>query len=266
MSKRKSFVGITLISLALTAFCGTAFAQASAPYLTEPAISPDNSEIAFVSGGDIWTVPSAGGTAQILVSHSATEGRPVYSPDGSKLAFVSNRTGNGDIYVLDFESNDLKRITFNDTSDNLDAWSRDGKWLYFYSSNQDISGMNDIFRVRATGGTPLAVSNDRYTNEFHSSPSPDGSTLAFAARGFSNGQWWRNGRSHIDESELWHKQGENYRQISPRGAKQQWTMWSRDGSTTYWVSDRSGSQNIWSHTQNGNATQITRFTNGRVFW
>ena len=27
----------------------------------EPSISPDGSEIAFVSGGDIWSVPAAGG-------------------------------------------------------------------------------------------------------------------------------------------------------------------------------------------------------------
>ena len=30
-------------------------------YFTEPALSPDRSEIVFVSGGDIWTVPAGGG-------------------------------------------------------------------------------------------------------------------------------------------------------------------------------------------------------------
>ena len=234
--------------------------------MTEPTISPDNNEIAFVSGGDIWTVPSTGGTAHILVSHRATEGRPVYSPDGKKLAFTSNRTGNGDIYILDFATNNLTRITFNDTSDNLDNWSKDGEWLYFHSTNQDISGMNDIFRVRANGGTPLAVSNDRFTNEFHSAPSPDGKELLFSARGFSQGQWWRKGRSHIDESELWLKQGAKYQQITKRGAKQQWNMWSPDGSKIYYVSDRTGEQNIWTQPLRGQAKQLTKFRNGRVLW
>ena len=55
-----------------------------------------------MSGGDIWTVPSAGGEARLLVSHAATESRPVYSPDKKQLAFVSTRTGGGDIYVLTF--------------------------------------------------------------------------------------------------------------------------------------------------------------------
>ena len=129
MPKRNLFLEITLISIALVLSTNAAFAQTSVPYLTEPAISPDNSEIAFVSGGDIWTVSSSGGTAQILVSHPATEERPVYSPDGKKLAFISNRTGNRDIYVLDFATNDLTRITYSDTSDYVDAWSRDGEWL-----------------------------------------------------------------------------------------------------------------------------------------
>ncbi len=262
MSKKK-FIAIFLLYLVFSIHLT---AQNSVPYLTEPAISADGKEIAFVSGGDIWTVSSDGGTAQILVSHEATEERPVYSPDGSKLAFISNRTGNDDIYVLDFATNKLSRITYNDTSDNLDGWSRDGEWLYFYSSNQDIAGMNDIFRVRATGGTPMPVSNDRYTNEFFSAVSPDGGSLAFSARGISNGQWWRNGRSHIDESELWLKEGANYRKISDRGAKQQWTMWGPDGKTMYFVSDRSGNQNIWTRGTDGNAKQITQFQNGRALW
>ena len=266
MSKRKFFVEIAVISVAILVFSIAVFGQASVSYLTEPAISPDNSEIAFVSGGDIWTASSSGGTAQILVSHPATEERPVYSPDGEKLAFISNRTGNRDIYILDFATNNLTRITYSDTSDYLDAWSRDGEWLYFYASSQEIAGMNDIYRVRATGGTPLAISNDRYTNEFHSSPSPNGKDLLFSARGFSQGQWWRNGRSHIDESEIWLKRGASYQKISERGAKQQWTMWSPDGSKIYYVSDRSGKQNIWSQDIGGAAKQLTNFQTGRVLW
>lgn len=74
----------------------------SRPSFAEPAISPDNSEIAFVSGDDIWTASLNGGEARLLVSDAAEESRPLYSPDGKRLAFVSDRTGNGDIYVLTF--------------------------------------------------------------------------------------------------------------------------------------------------------------------
>ena len=87
------------------------------PYFTEPSLSPDRKEIAFVSGGDIWTVPATGGVASLLVSHSANEARPLYSPDGGQLAFISSRTGNGDIYLLTLTTGDLKRLTFDDGLD-----------------------------------------------------------------------------------------------------------------------------------------------------
>src|SRR3954469_2160359 len=103
-------------------------APAPAASFAEPSLSPDAGEIAFVSGGDVWTVPASGGEARLLVSHPATESRPMYSPDGRRIAFVSTRTGGGDIYVLSFESGDLKRITFDDGYDQLDGWSRDGRW------------------------------------------------------------------------------------------------------------------------------------------
>jgi Tol biopolymer transport system component len=257
----------TVFFIALTA--SSVDAQKSVAYLTEPSLSPDRREIAFVSGGDVWTVPAVGGTAQLLVSHPATEARPMYSPDGRRLAFTSSRTGNGDVYVVNLETGDLARMTFDDAGEQLDAWSRDGNWLYFSSSSKDIAGMSDIFRVSANGGTPMQFSSDRYVSEFHSAPSPDGAGIVFSTRGFGNGQWWRKGRSHIDESEIWMKRdgtNSSYEQISQRGAKQLWTMWSADGSRIYFVSDRSGAQNIWTQPLKGQAKQLTNFTDGRVLW
>lgn len=248
-------------------FFGAANAQKAVPYLTEPAISVDRAEIALVSGGDIWTVAANGGAAQLLVSHPATESRPLYAPNGKILAFGSTRTGNGDIYTLNLENGEVVRVTFDDANDKLEAWSRDGEWLYFSSNSKDISGMNDIFRVRASGGTPMAVSSDRYTSEFHVAPAPNNSgDFAFAARGIGDSQWWRNGRSHIDESEIWLKTGDNYEQIAARGDKKLWTMWSADGSKIFYVSDKSGTENIWSQPLRGAAKQLTNFKDGRVLW
>ena len=76
------------------------------------------------------------------------------------------RTGGGDIYILTLASGDLKRLTFDDGLDQLDAWSRDGKWIYFSNNGHDVGGKNDIYRVSAEGGTPMPVSADRFTNEF----------------------------------------------------------------------------------------------------
>ena len=178
-------------------------AAASLPSFAEPGISPDGSTIAFVSGGDIWEVPARGGDARLLVSHPATESRPLFSPDGKRLAFASSRTGNGDVYVLTPATGDLTRLTFDGASELVTGWSSDGKWVYFTTNSHEISGMLDVYRVGAGGGTPMPVAADRYATEYFASASPMDDTLAITARGNAGAQWWRKGHSHLDESEIW---------------------------------------------------------------
>src|SRR5215475_1112911 len=155
------------------------------PYFTEPSVSPGGSEIAFVSGGDIWTAPVNGGEARLLVSHPANESRPLYSPDGKRMAFVSTRTGNGDIYLLTFETGELKRLTFDDAGEQLDAWSRDGRLIYFSSTSRDISGMTTFAALKPTAGlrcssAPIATPTNigpRPRRTETASPSPRAASL-----------------------------------------------------------------------------------------
>ncbi len=244
------------------------------PVLAEPGIAPDGREVAFVSGGDIWTAPLGGASpavARLLVSHPATESRPMYSPTGQAVAFVSNRTGNGDLYVLTFADGMLTRLTFDDAPEMLDGWSRDGTSLFFFMNTRDISGMNDVFRVPVAGGTPMPVTNERYTNEFFSASAPDGRSIAFSARGNASGQWWRNGHSHLDQSEIWVAAegvppASRYKRVVERGAKALWPMWAADGKGLFYMSDRGGAENIWQVAIDGTSRPITKFAKGRVLW
>ena len=269
-ARRHALLGVLLVVLATTSISTQI---PVAPPLAEPGISPDGREVAFVSGGDIWTAPlgASPAVARLLVSHPATESRPLYSPRGDALAFVSTRTGNGDIYVLRFTDASLTRITFDDAAEALDGWSRDGSSLFFSMTTRDIAGMNDVFQVSASGGTPMPVTNERYTNEFQGAMSPDGKTLAFSARGTASGQWWRNGHSHLDQSEIWlatagAPAASRYRKIVDRGAKALWPMWAADGKSLFFMSDRSGSENVWQTSIDGPARAVTAFPRGRVLW
>ncbi|HEX5069274.1 MAG TPA: S41 family peptidase [Vicinamibacterales bacterium] len=249
-------------------------AQSGAPpafAFAEPGISPDGREIAFSSGGDIWSVAAAGGDARLLVAGPGTDRRPIFSPDGRELAFVSTRTGGGDIYVLTLATGGIRRVTWDDGLEQVDGWSPDGRWLYFSASGHDIAAMNDIFRVPSAGGTAMPVSRERYVNEFGAAASPDGRRLAIVAHGIASAQWWRKGSSHIDQSELWLMNVDgapDYVRITAPGARQEWPMWSGDARTLFYVSDRNGAENIWARpaSANGADKSISAFTDGRVLW
>jgi tricorn protease len=252
---------------------------AALPSFAEPGISPDGATIAFVSGGDIWEVPARGGDARLLVSHPATESRPLFSPDGKRLAFTSTRTGNGDVYVLTLASGDVTRLTFDDANELVCGWSADGQSVLFQSSSHEISGMLDVYRVGVDGGTPMPVAADRYTTEYFGAPAPSGDAVAITARANAGSQWWRKGHSHLDESEIWIvrpaavgaglQAGPSYEQVTRGGAKDAWPMWGGDSKTLYFMSDRSGAQNIWvqgAAVPGSGAKAVTTFKDGRVLW
>jgi tricorn protease len=261
---------VACLTLCLVSASFASAQVAPLPSLAEPSLSPDGSEIAFASGGDIWTVSSEGGAARLLVTDPATESRPMYSPDGKQMAFVSTRTGAGDIYVLTLATGELKRITWSDQLDQLDGWSRDGKWIYFTSAANDVAHLPDIFRVSTEGGTPLEVSRERYLSEFESAPSPDGKSIALCTKGISYSQWWRNGHAHIDETEIWLKpivDAEPAKVLVSADAKHAWPMWSANGDTLYFMSDKSGAENLWSLGMGSEQPkQLTHFEQGRVLF
>src|SRR5262245_20196072 len=241
---------------------------------SEPGISPDGREIAFSSGGDLWSVPAGGGEARLLVADPAYDRRPMFSPDGRELAFISSRTGGGDIYVLTLATGTLRRITWDDGLEQLDGWSRDSRWIYFSSLSHDIGGMNDIFRVSRAGGVPVAVSRARYVNEVGGAASTHGRRLEFVARGNGSQQWWRRAGSHLDESEIWTldlaKAGTaaGYTELTKRDSRQLWPMWNADGSSLFYIADRGGAENVWtrSASPSGVDKALTTFRDGRVLW
>jgi Tol biopolymer transport system component len=262
---RRSLVFCAAIAALL---CTSLTIAQARPSLSEPAISPDGRTIAFVSGGSIWTASSAGGTARILVNDTLIGDRPLYSPDGSQLAFVSYRNGSADIYVLTLATGSLAQLTYDDSVEWLEGW-RCG-WIYFSSPSNNINGERDIFRVRASGGTPMPYVTQPYLNEFYGAPSPSGDAIAFNVRGLSGAQWWRVGHSHIDESEIWLRRGDGagatFERLTGGSAREDWAMWAPDGKRIYYMSDRNGAQNIWTRVIGEPAHAVTHFTSGRVVW
>src|SRR6185369_13844127 len=121
----------------------------------------------------------------------------------------------------------------------------------FSNGTHDVGRKTVWNRATVEAAPPLPLTPDGFTNEFQAMPAPDGSTLAFAARGTGDQQWWRHGHSHLDESEIWiRKEGSpaTYEKVVDLNGRNAWPMWMPDGKQLYFMSDRVAAQNIWTVT------------------
>jgi len=68
------------------------------------------------------------------VTDNEQDTAPALSPDGSQIAFMSRRSGNWEIYVVNSDGSNLQRITDDPAEDGLPAWSPDGRVIAFASN------------------------------------------------------------------------------------------------------------------------------------
>jgi TolB protein len=124
-----------------------------------PVWSPDNQAIAYTS----YRPSGQFGTYQdIIVSYIQTGDRttpangspqrqnylPIYSPDGSRIAFTSNRDGNPEIYVMNRDGSNLRRMTNNPAIDVTPTWSPSGDQIAWVS---DRTGSPHIYVMNVDG-------------------------------------------------------------------------------------------------------------------
>ena len=121
-------------------------------------ISPDGREVVYGAGrqgaeNSIQIIPIDGGPARILVPGPADNGDPYWSPDGRQVLFFSNRSGSGDLWVVNREGGAPRALT-NWPSEEVDGeWAADSKSVYFLSGRGG-GAFFDLYQVAATGGGP----------------------------------------------------------------------------------------------------------------
>lgn len=238
--------------LAVLLAAGSAAAVEPALWLRYPAISPDGSTIVFSYRGDLWSVPSTGGPATPLTVHEAYETEPVWSPDGRLIAFASDRHGNFDVFVMPAGGGPATRLTFHSADDHPSSFTPDGKGVLFGSGRLDAAShvgfptrraQPELYEVSVEGGMPVQVLT---TPASYATWDRDGRRLAYSDEKGYESEW----RKHDDSSFardlwIWDRERGSHTRLTAAGADDRQPVWSPDQRSLYYLSERSGSFNVW---------------------
>ena len=247
-----------ILATLLGAYGLAAQAQDNPLWMRHPAISPDGKTIAFSYQGDIFTVPSSGGTAKQITSNAAFDSYPVWSPDGNHIAFASNREGSIDVWVMDANGGIPKRVTTNSGNEYPLRW-KDNYTIMFKASIMPTAksiifagSYPQVYTVGMDGGRPKLFS-DITMDALDINASGD--VLYIDRKGYED-EWRKHHRSPITR-DVWLKSGDSFRKLTSFDGEDRDPVWASDGKSFYYLSEQSGTLNVYHRTLDGKETQIT---------
>jgi Tol biopolymer transport system component len=207
----------------------------------QPSISPDGSSFVYVSSadgddGDIY-LRRVGGETSICLTADAEENdrMPAFSPDGERIAFRSGRGGGG-IFTMGATGESVRRLTdfgFNP------SWSPDGRSILVTTEPlYDPTGRetrSQLWRVDVATGERVKLTREG-DDVVQARFSPSGGRIAYW--GLPEGTGKRVLYTMSAE-------GGDVVALTDDDAMNWNPVWSPDGQSLYFLSNRSGTMNLW---------------------
>jgi TolB protein len=216
-----------------------------------PVFSPDGQHIAFCStragNWDIYVMDTTGRNVIQVTNSPMQELHPSFSPDGQRLVYcaMSSRSGQWELWTVNLQSGERRMVGFGlfpvwSPSKDVDriayqkARARGSRWFSLWTMN--------LINGEGTSTTEVAVS----ANAAIVSPtwSPDGKMLAFAT--IVEPAITEHGQP-TGQQDIWtiSADGTNRHRITDGNGICATPYWAVD-NRIYFVSDRGGSECIWS--------------------
>lgn len=152
-------------------------------FTTGPQFAPDNAIV------DIWSVHADGtGAKNLTDGKAANNAFPDVTADGKQIVFRSTRDGNKEIYLMNSDGTNVRRITNDPANDTMPSISPSGDMIAFTSTR--AGGLFQIFlqpvKEGKPDGSPRPFAQSTALN-MHTRFSGDGKWIAFtSARGWLN--------------------------------------------------------------------------------
>jgi TolB protein len=176
-----------------------------------PAISPDNTKLAFARAGagnfDVWVVNRDGTGARNLTPNTkeSSENVPFWSPGGNQIVFTSDRSGSNQVYVMNASDGlSLRRLTTAEAKTDRPRWApAPFNYIAFVTGGDRVHDVAvlDLSTMQTRILTDGASANDSPTI------APNGRHIAFVTS-----KWGRDEIAIID-----YPDGKNLRRLTEVG-------------------------------------------------